>query len=375
MAELTTTLYLRLRSDIAGKANRDRRSLKHLGCFERLGRSGQRSFRRIEQSARHQRPQASRHGRQAALSTTSKIAAGLGAAGLATSALNQAIRREDQKAHLAATSGKSMAKVERIYESVTNNAIATGQSIEKMGQLLQSVQDMGGLLDVGVKTPKAPLRFFSNVMQGTGAAAQDVAGMATTLVKVLDVPLKKAFAILVEQGNQGSATLAQLARYAPAPLSIYKATTGRSGEQSVREVGAMLQMGTDALGSIEKSSTASRALIARLTEEENLDLMQRSGIETHDKDAQKRSLLAILADMAKLTEGDPSAQKRTARQLGIGVEELALFLSLLGKGLQKAQSLAAVPGSRSTIPKQAVNPRLAQNGTQPNPLQVVPFFL
>ena len=31
--------------------------------------------------------------------------------------------------------------------------------------------------------------------------------MATTLVKVLDVPLKKAFAILVEQGNQGSATL------------------------------------------------------------------------------------------------------------------------------------------------------------------------
>ena len=64
-------------------------------------------------------------------STTSKIAAGIGAAGLATSALNQAIRREDQKAHLAATSGKSMAKVERIYESVTNNAIATGQSIEK----------------------------------------------------------------------------------------------------------------------------------------------------------------------------------------------------------------------------------------------------
>ena len=79
MAELTTTLHLRLRSDIAGKANRDRRSLKHLGCFEHLGRSGQRSFRRIEQSARHQRPQASRHGRQAALSTTSKIATGLGA--------------------------------------------------------------------------------------------------------------------------------------------------------------------------------------------------------------------------------------------------------------------------------------------------------
>ena len=108
-------------------------------------------------------------------STTAKVATGLGVAGLATSAVNQAIRREDQKAHLAATSGKSMAKVERIYESVTNNAIATGQSIEKMGQLLQSVQDMGGLLDVGVKTPKAPLRFFSDVMQGTGAAAQDVA--------------------------------------------------------------------------------------------------------------------------------------------------------------------------------------------------------
>ena len=184
----------------------------------------------------------------------------------------------------------------------------------------------------------------------------------------------KAFAILVEQGNKGSATLKQMARYASAPLSIYKATTGRSGEQSVREVGAMLQMGTDALGSIEKSSTASRALIARLTEEENLDLMQRSGIETHDKDGKMRSLLDILADMAKLTEGDPTAQKRTARQLGIGVEELALFWSLLGKGLQKAQSLANVKGSARTIPNQAVNPRLAQNGTQPTHCRWFPFF-
>ena len=125
-------------------------------------------------------------------STTAKVATGLGVAGLATSALNQAIRREDQKAHLAATSGKSMAKVERIWGSVTDNAIATGQSVEKVGQLLQSAQDMGGLLDVGVKTPKAPLCFFSDVMQGTGAAAQDVARMSNILVQAMDVDLKKA---------------------------------------------------------------------------------------------------------------------------------------------------------------------------------------
>ena len=128
----------------------------------------------------------------------------------------------------------------------------------------------------------------------------------------------------------------------------------------MREVGAMLQMGTDALGSIEKSSTASRALIARLTEEENLDLMQRSGIETHEKDAQKRSLLDILADMAKITEGDPSAQKRTARALNIGVEEMPLFLSLLGEGLKEARALANVKGSARTIPNQAA---VIQNST------------
>ena len=87
----------------------------------------------------------------------------------------------------------------------------------------------------------------------------------------------KAFAILVEQGNQGSATLNEIARYAPAPLSIYKATTGRSGEQSVREVGTILQVAVNALGSIEKSSTATRALIAKLIEKDNLKLMQRSG--------------------------------------------------------------------------------------------------
>ena len=278
-------------------------------------------------------------------STTSKIAAGIGLASIA----NLASQRQQQKAFLQATSGKSAKEIDALFDKITDNAIAAGVPIEKQVQLMQAMQDMGGLLDVGTKH----LRFFSDVLQGTGAAAQDVAGMATTLVKVLDVPLKKAFAILVEQGNQGNATLAQLARYAPGPLGAYKSLTGRSGEQSVREVGAMMQVGTSALGSVEKGSTASRALIARLTEEENLALMQRSGIETHDKDGKMRSLLDILADMAKLTEGDPSAQKRTARQLNIGVEELPLFLSLLGKGLKEARALAAVPGSRNTISNQA----------------------
>ena len=125
MAELTTTLHLRLRSDIAGKANRDRRSLKHLGLFARLGRSGQRSFRRIEQSARHQHPQVPRHGRQVALSTTSKIAAGIGLASI----VNLASQRQQQKAFLQATSGKSAKEIDAIYEKLTNNAIAAGVSI------------------------------------------------------------------------------------------------------------------------------------------------------------------------------------------------------------------------------------------------------
>ena len=87
MAELTTTLHLRLRSDIAGKANRDRRSLKHLGRFERLGRSGQRSFRRIEQSARralrrHKTPRHAPAKQRFMRSTTAKIAAGIGLASI-----------------------------------------------------------------------------------------------------------------------------------------------------------------------------------------------------------------------------------------------------------------------------------------------------
>ena len=168
--------------------------------------------------------------------------------------------------------------------------------------------------------------------------------MATTLVKVLDVPLKKAFAILVEQGNQGNATLAQLARYAPGPLGAYKSLTGRSGEQSVREVGTILQVAVNALGSIEKSSTATRALIARLTEEENLALMQRSGIETHDKDAQMRSLLAILADMAKLTEGDPTANKAHSQATKHWGGGTALVFEPAGKRAAKSPVLGERQG-------------------------------
>ena len=156
MAELTTTLYLRLRSDIAGKANRDRRS------FERLGRSGQRSFRRIEQSARRATSAIKRHGMRLPSSALcaapqAKLLRGLGWLRL----LNLASQRQQQKAFLQATSGKSAKAVDAIFDKLTNNAIAAGVSIEEQVQLLQSVQDMGGLLDVGVKTPKAPLRFLA----------------------------------------------------------------------------------------------------------------------------------------------------------------------------------------------------------------------
>ena len=151
MAELTTTLYLRLRSDIAGKANRDRRSLKHLGLFARLGRSGQRSFRRIEQSARRATSAIKRHATAAKQrfmrSTTSKIATGIGLASIA----NLASQRQQQKAFLQATSGKSAKEIDALFDKITDNAIAAGVPIEKQVQLMQAMQDMGGLLDVGTK--------------------------------------------------------------------------------------------------------------------------------------------------------------------------------------------------------------------------------
>ena len=143
----------------------------------------------------------------------------------------------------------------------------------------------------------------------------------------------------------GLASIANLASQRQQQKAFLQATSGKSA----KEIDALFD-----------KITASRALIARLTEEENLALMQRTGIETHEKDAQKRSLLDILADMAKLTEGDPTAQKRTARALNIGEGELALFLSMMGKGLQKAQSLANVKGSARTIPNQAA---VIQNST------------
>ena len=104
------------------------------------------------------------HGR----SSTCKIAAGIGAAGLATSALNQAIKREDQKAHPAAISSKSIAAVECIFESITNNARATGVSMKNKSNCCNPCRIWAVYWMWG---SKKNLRLFSDILQGTGAAA------------------------------------------------------------------------------------------------------------------------------------------------------------------------------------------------------------
>ena len=57
-------------------------------------------------------------------STTSKIAAGIGLASI----VNLASQRQQQKAFLQATSGKSAKAVDAIFDKLTNNAIAAGVS-------------------------------------------------------------------------------------------------------------------------------------------------------------------------------------------------------------------------------------------------------
>ena len=145
-------------------------------------------------------------------------------------------------------------------------------------------------------------------IQAAGAAGEDVGAMVGDIYQKfgIDQPEKIRVAIskLVNQGKMGAFELKDLATQGERLMSAY-AATGRIGQISLDEMGALAQMARQSTGSPEQTTTAIEALIRNFNDRTRQKMLSSAGIKLFDDtDPNKmRSVIDIVKDLVRLTNG------------------------------------------------------------------------
>lgn len=113
-----------------------------------------------------------------------------------------------------------------------------------------------------------------------------------------------AISKLVNQGKMGAFELKDLATQGERLMSAY-AATGRIGQISLDEMGALAQMARQSTGSPEQTTTAIEALIRNFNDRTRQKMLSSAGIKLFDDtDPNKmRSVIDIVKDLVRLTNG------------------------------------------------------------------------
>lgn len=157
------------------------------------------------------------------------------------------------------------------------------------------------------------LRNIAIAISATGASGKDIGGMMAEFQKMGikgSQDVLKSIDILNVQGKMGAFTLQNLAALGPRVVSAYTAA-GRGGVESLREMGAALQMIRQGTGSSEMAASAFEATMRTLTDPQKIkQLKQLTGIQVFDvaKLAEGHKVLRpineVMAEIIKKTKGD-----------------------------------------------------------------------
>lgn len=157
------------------------------------------------------------------------------------------------------------------------------------------------------------IRNIGMAISATGASGMDVGGMMAEFQKMGikgSQDVLRAIDVLNVQGKEGAFTLENLAALGPRVISAYTAS-GRGGVQSLREMGAALQMIRQGTGSSEMAASAFEATMRTLTDPQKIkQLKALSGIDVFD--AKKlaeghrvlRPINELMTEIIQKTKGD-----------------------------------------------------------------------
>lgn len=243
-----------------------------------------------------------------ALATT-----GLAGAGLAASAVNQAVKLDEVARRLSIASrapGEAGVNPDVLRKEFTSTALATGFAPEDIGAATSAFVAKTGDLDTARKNQK----LLATVAQGSGATPIDTFMAAADLSTKLGIKsadeMAQAFAILSQQGKKGAFELKAMASEFPEVLGS-AATAGVRGVSGARDIGAMMQIARDTSGSDSEASTAANAMFRQLAAKSK-DIQSGAAFggrkvqvfEGGDATKPMRSFTDVLADTISASRGN-----------------------------------------------------------------------
>lgn len=256
---------------------------------------------------------------------------------------------------------KRFAEVDRAMArtGITGDATAR-QTREGTEQLRNLARDTATLFDPaqkGLDAITASGRDFTDAMkmmpsvlktaQASGAGVDDIANTSTALIdhmKISIEELAEAQDTLAMGGKLGKFELKDQARYLPSLLPAYKAI-GRTGQEGLRSLIAMLQVIRSGTGTAEEAAGSAQNIFSKMESDETVKNFKEFGIDLRKEMGQARKegkdLVAVFLELSnKALKGDLSKVpqlfkdmevQRGMRPLLANLEKIVDYTKQLGR--------------------------------------------
>lgn len=294
MTDLRTSIVV----DLAG--NLERRARQFGQSFGRLSQVGQQQLGRLQRNVDLLSRGVDRLGnRYTALLTG---AGGAGALRFVTS-LDSRLRR------LQTSSSATAEQISKLNDEIFRVANQPDIRVDpsEITSAIETIVEMVGDIDFASNN----VRNIGLALQASGADGADVGGFMAELQKKGIRDSKDVLATidaLVQQGKAGAFVFKDLANQGSRLFVSYK----KQGQDSVVELGALVQVVRQATGSSEQATTSVEALFRTLQDVQKVkDIEQKIGVQVRVRDAngkptkEIRNVTDILTELVDKTKGDP----------------------------------------------------------------------
>ena len=199
----------------------------------------------------------------------------------------------------------SQERIDGLYKSVQNIAMDEKISVDSTEILnaVDAIVERTGNLELAEKN----LRNIGLAISASGAAGVDIGALVSNLFSKFDIKdsqtMNETLDMLVNQGKAGSFTLQNLATQAEKVTAAYTAL-GHSGKDSVRDMGALLQVIRSGAPSAEVAASSFDAFLATISSSEKIEKLRQQGVAVRNANGEFYSAVEIYKNTIKAAGGD-----------------------------------------------------------------------
>lgn len=236
---------------------------------------------------------------------------------------------ETQLKRIKVQAGLSTSEISRFKEELFQvaNLRDVAKAPEELLEAVDTIISKTGDIDLARRN----LRNIGLAMSASGSNGEDIGAMVAEMSQKLNVSdpkdIQQMLDLLAAQGKQGTFELRDMATQGPRVFTAMN-RTGRQGVNSVREMGAVLQIVRRGTSSAEQASTAYERMIGGLIEKQ--EQLKKLGVRIWDPKALKqgrqemRSTITIFEELIRKTKGDQATLSKLFGDEAIrGVASLA----------------------------------------------------